>query len=756
MIPSPLKTAVFCFLLMGPARGADFTVITTSDSGPGSLRQAILDANQNPGADRILFNIAGAGLHKIVIGGPDNSSNLPVLGGELPAITDPVTIDGYSQPGAHPNTRLVGNDAVILVQLAKYTGSGNSGVGLGLDIRGGNSTVRGLSLTGFSDIGGRSATNSGAIKLESSGNTISGNFIGLAPDGTTPGDGAIGVWVTSGGANTIGANTTPGQGSPADRNVIARQNRGILISGGNQAVVGGNYIGTDATGTSSRACVVGIEVSATRSSIEQPFNHLIQENVVAGNDETAIQVKEFAMLIANFIGVQPDGLSPLGNGGYGVFISGQWNQLGVTPYAGTGGNLIAYNGKSGIAVASRPDALHNDFYSNRIFANGGLPIDLGDDGITLNDPLDPDTGPNNLQNTPIFTFAGRPSPGGPVSLRGVLQTNPSPPTGPPRQFNLQFFHYTPFAEFLGSTNVAVDTKGYATFEVTFPFARTPGPNGEFFGVTTLGPDGTSEMSLTNSPVQLANLSTRARVETGDRILIGGFIVRSKVPKRIGLRALGPSVTVPGHLADPRVELYDASNRMIASNDNWRSSQQQEIIDAGLAPQDDAEAALITSLPEGTYTAQVRGVANGVGSGLLEVYDLDAFPQAAGRLVNLSSRGAVGAGDDPLIGGLIIRGANAERFVVRAIGPDLSAAGVPGALQDPVLNLHDSNGAVIGSNDNWRDMQEAELTQSGLAPGDVRDAAILASLPPGAYTAVVRGKNNSTGLALVEFYDLTND
>jgi hypothetical protein len=317
--------------------------------------------------------------------------------------------------------------------------------------------VRGLSLTGFSDFPGRHPTLSGAIKLESKGaNRISGNFIGLAPDGTTGSDGAIGVWIASGDDNTIGFNGQSGSSSPGDRNIIARQYHGILVSGANRSIVTGNYIGTDASGTSARACVVGIKISAIRPSLDVPSRHLVIQNVISGNDGTAIDLQEVTTVRENLIGAQPDGVSPLGNGGYGILIRGPWNEIGQSPYSSTGGNLIANNGKAGIAVEQRTDAVFNQFLSNRIFGNGGVPIDLGDDGITFNDPGDPDTGPNDLQNFPIITFAGRPN-GGPLTLRGVLETNPSSQTGSPNQFNLLFYQFTPFAEFLGSTNVMIDT-----------------------------------------------------------------------------------------------------------------------------------------------------------------------------------------------------------------------------------------------------------------------------------------------------------
>ncbi|MFL6542833.1 MAG: hypothetical protein ACJ8I9_06675, partial [Chthoniobacterales bacterium] len=376
--------------------------------------------------------------------------------------------------------------------------------------------------------------------------------------------------------------------------------------------------------------------------------------------------------------------------------------------------------------------------------------------VTLNDPGDADNGPNGLQNYPIITSAVSDPNTSTVRLKGIMQSTPS------TQFTLEFFHFVPTGEVLfdrgrgeSGTSITTDANGNAGFDLSFTYTLSPGPDGEFFGTTATGPTGTSEMMVTNGPVQLANLSTRGHVETGDRILIGGFVVRSNTPKRIGIRALGPSVNAPDKLSDPYLELHDGSGMLLAKNDDWRSGQEQDISNSHLAPQSDVESALIATLAAGNYTAQVRGANGSVGTALVEIYDLDAFPASAGRLLNLSTRGVVGTGDNVLIGGTILRGANAEQLVVRAIGPDLTAEGVRGALNDPMLELHDGNGALLASNDNWRDSQEAELQASGVAPGDDRDSAILASLPPAPYTAVVRGKNDSTGVALVEFYDLTN-
>jgi uncharacterized protein (DUF1800 family) len=250
-----------------------------------------------------------------------------------------------------------------------------------------------------------------------------------------------------------------------------------------------------------------------------------------------------------------------------------------------------------------------------------------------------------------------------------------------------------------------------------------------------------------------NISTRMMVETGDNVLIGGFIIYGTGQKNIAVRAIGPSLPVAGVLSDPILELYDATGAVVASNDNWRTSQETAIRAAGLAPRNDFDSALITTLPTGNYTAVVRGVNNATGVALVEVYDLEGDIPAA-RLGNISTRGRVLTGDNAMIGGFIIRGDVAKQMIIRVKGPSLSLNGVPlaGRLMDPTVELHDVNGAPV-ANDNWRSDQQAEIAASNLAPTDDREPAIVATLPPGQYTAVVRGAGDSTGMALVEMYDL---
>ena len=214
--------------------------------------------------------------------------------------------------------------------------------------------------------------------------------------------------------------------------------------------------------------------------------------------------------------------------------------------------------------------------------------------------------------------------------------------------------------------------------------------------------------------------------------------------------LNHGITNP--LQNPTLELHDHTGAVIASNDNWMNApNKQEIIDSGLAPSNNFESAILTSLNPGAYTAIVRGVNNGTGIALVEGYDLD--PAAGSKLGNLSTRALVQTGNNVMIGGFIITGTGQKRVIVRAIGPSLAQHGITNPLQDPTLELHNGNGAVIAFNDNWKDTQQARDSSHRFAPTNDRESAIVRTLPPGNYTAIVRGKNNTIGVALVEVYDL---
>lgn len=261
------------------------------------------------------------------------------------------------------------------------------------------------------------------------------------------------------------------------------------------------------------------------------------------------------------------------------------------------------------------------------------------------------------------------------------------------------------------------------------------------------------------PSLLLNISTRLKVLTDENVLIGGFIVTGTQPKKVILRAIGPSLgtanpPVAGALGDPILELHKPDGSVI-SNDNWRDTQETEIIASTVPPTNNLESAIVATLDPGAYTAVVSGKNGATGIGLVEAYDLDQ--SADSQLANISTRGFVDTGANVMIGGFIVggNGTGSTSVIVRAIGPSLGTGNppVPGALADTILELHDGNGVTIFSNDNWRDTQESEIMASTIPPTNDLESAIVATLTPGAYTAIVSGKNNKTGVALVEAYNL---
>lgn len=258
------------------------------------------------------------------------------------------------------------------------------------------------------------------------------------------------------------------------------------------------------------------------------------------------------------------------------------------------------------------------------------------------------------------------------------------------------------------------------------------------------------------PVQLANISTRLGVGTGDNAMIGGFIVTGNQPKTVIVRGLGPSLTAFGiqnPLANPIIELHGPIGQLLATNDNWKESvNSQDVLDSGLHPTDDLESALWAVIGPGNYTVIVRGTNGGTGVGLFDVYDLDRSVDS--KLANISTRGFVDTDNNVMIGGTIILGSAPGNILFRAIGPSLTSFGISNPLQDPVLELHDGNGALLEMNDNWPDSPNAEeIIATNAPPSNNRESAILATLPPGQYTAIVRGSGDSTGVALVEAYHL---
>jgi hypothetical protein len=277
------------------------------------------------------------------------------------------------------------------------------------------------------------------------------------------------------------------------------------------------------------------------------------------------------------------------------------------------------------------------------------------------------------------------------------------------------------------------------------------------------PSPTPSPTPTATPARSLNISTRARVQDGDNVMIGGFIITGQGPKTVLVRALGPSLQrfgLTGCLADPTLELYGQDGSLLGSNDNWRDDPGQALLieATGIPPSDDHEAAILEEvlLPGPSYTAVVRGKANGTGLSLVEVYDVQEQSSSVSELANISTRAFVETGDGVVIGGFILGGAEGNpRMILRAIGPSLAQLGIANPLADPTLELRDGNGMLVTSNDNWEDdlEQAALIVHAGVPPQNHLEAAMYVTIPPGTYTAIMAGKNGGTGVGLVEIFNM---
>lgn len=264
-----------------------------------------------------------------------------------------------------------------------------------------------------------------------------------------------------------------------------------------------------------------------------------------------------------------------------------------------------------------------------------------------------------------------------------------------------------------------------------------------------------------APARALNISTRASVQTGERILIGGFIITGEQTKYLVIRALGPSLAqagVPSNavLLDPVLQIIRSDGTVVATIDNWKDdpSNPPQFQGTIYEPKDDREAVVLATLQAGAYTAFVTGRNQTQGIGLIEVYDING--QAPPELANLSTRGYVGQENDVMIGGFILGSeAGSVRVAIRGLGPSLANSGVNGVLQDPALDLVDQNGNLLASNDDWQSnpVSAAQLTANGLALPNAKEPGLFISLPPGQFTAVMHGKNTGVGIGLVEIYNL---
>ncbi len=729
----------------------------------------------DPAGATALGNAAGIFSGGFVPGGNQIGSALPGDRNVISGNIDPLTGSGSGialtngSEGDTVQNNYIGVNAAGNSALPNYVGialTGSfGGTTLGEIVIGGASAAPGAGQGNV--ISGNSADGI-VFNAGSSSNlgpvTIGGNIIGLGADGTTALGNGFGGFNGSGITEEVDTETI---GPVLIRQNIISSNAGDgIFYASTNTTVQGNLIGTDITGTVDRGnAFLGIEIVGDFRDPDPALTDILigglalgDGNVISANDFGGISVRNaYATIQGNYIGLQGDHTSPLGNSGAGIDVSNIFDALLKVTVGGLAdgtGNIIAYNAAAGVLVAASTVTIER----NSIFKNGsdtpgdqsGLGIDLTPGGpqVTLNDPDDADTGPNGYQNFPVLSKVTLAE--GKAEILGSLDSHAS------TTYRLEFFgnealdpsNYGEGKTFLGATSVTTDASGHAAFDVTFPALEGA------LRVTSTATDPSGNTSEFSTSVgQLLNISTRLRVQTGDNALIGGFIVVGSDSKQVLVRGIGPSLgAVLGDvLADPILELHNGDGALLATNDNWKSDQQTEIEATGLQPTNDLESAIIAILPaNAAYTAILRGKNGTTGIGLVEAYDLDAA--ANSKLANISTRGFVETGDNVLIGGFIA-GEGVADVIVRAIGPSLTGFGIADALQNPTLELHDLFGATIATNDDWQDSQEAEILATGLAPSNVLESAIFATLPPGAYTAIVRGSNDTTGVGLVEVYNV---
>lgn len=287
---------------------------------------------------------------------------------------------------------------------------------------------------------------------------------------------------------------------------------------------------------------------------------------------------------------------------------------------------------------------------------------------------------------------------------------------------------------------------------------TPTPTPATTPTPSPTPTPTATPTPAPSPAKALNISTRMQVETGSNVLIGGFIITGTAPKDVAVRGIGPSLAqfgIPDVLADPTLELRAANGSLLGQDDDWQDdpAQAAQLVTLGLGLQDPKESGLVASLPPAGYTAILAGKNNGTGIGLVEIYDTNSA--ADSQLANISTRGFVLTGNNVMIGGFILGGSQNTHVVVRGIGPSLAQFGLSPVLVDPTLELHDSNGTTLISNDDWQDdaASASQLSFLGLAPSDPKESGIYTSLLPGAFTAILAGTSDGTGIGLVEVYNV---
>jgi len=601
-----------------------------------------------------------------------------------------------------------------------------------------NSTVT-LNTVNGGGAGGGIYNDGGMMTM--TGSTVDGNSAHSAPF-------ANGGGIVNGGTMEISQSTISGN--------FAGYTGGGILNGGaltiTDSIVSGNHAGTIAPGSGTGGGIYNIGGGSATLTIT---NCTISGNEASGkNSGTGGGIRSDRPLTitnstvsGNFANRDGGGISTGGSSATLTItnstVSGnRANQDGGGIHNGNSGtleigNTILNAGASGANIFNNGGNLSSLGY-NLSSDNGGGFLTATGDQINTNPLLGP------LQNN-----------GGPTFTHALLTDSPALNAGDPN------FTPPPLYDQRGPGYHRVFSGRIDIGSLEVQPAPTPSPTASPTPSATATPPVTPTPSGTPSPspAQALNISTRLRVETGNNVLIGGFIIAGNVPKNVAVRGIGPSLISLGlndALADPTLELRAGNGALIVDNDNWQDNlaQAAQLTALGLAPPHPNESGIVATLnPGASYTAILAGKNAGIGVGLVEIYDTNQGVDS--QLVNISTRGFVQTGNNVMIGGFILGGNANSGIAVRGIGPSLGQFGLSPLLANPTLELRDSNGALLIANNNWQDdpVSAAQLTAHGLAPQNSLESGIFASLPPGAFTAILAGENGGVGIGLVEIYNV---
>jgi hypothetical protein len=750
-----------------------------------TLRSAIEAANLHPGVDGIEFSIPSSDPNY----DPAAGRHTIKLNSALPAITEGVQLFGS---GASKLT--VRRDSSTEFRIFQITASGTVTLS-GLTITNGGSAKGGgvqnlnagtlriidcLVTANFAGGGGGGIQNNGTGIVELTNSTVSGNgsdFVGGILNESSGTVNIVNSFVTVNKSNRFGGggiyNQSTGTVNVNDSLIAnnesgSRGGGGISASGAgtvnlNRCTVSYNSDGESGGGVYVGTGTVNIDASTISGNTAKGGGGIFNLSGSVTITNSTVSQNASTTDTANGGGLRNEGTAVISNStfagntahadGAGISNAGTLFMANCTITGNSSsvtrqlfadlGQGIANSSSGFVQIKSSIVALNTGIASSPdvsgSFGSGGYNFigKAGSSAIfnastdqkgTLAAPLDPQIDPNGLQDN-----------GGPTQTVALLFGSPaidgglSPGLNPPN-----------------------DQRGAGFPRIFDDPARTNAADGDGSDI--------GAFEVQTAPGFVANVSTRLPVGTGDNVLIEGFIVLgpSGSTKNIIVRAIGPSLIpfgIPDALANPILEIHDSNNAIVATNDDWRTTQvggiitgdqSQAISGSGVAPGNNLESAIIANLAPGSYTAVVRGVNNGVGTGVVDAYDLSAGSPA--RLANIATRGLIQPGDKLMIAGFIIQN-GPVRAVVRAIGPSLSAFGITNALPDTTLQLKDQNGTTVLENDDWQSSQKQELENTGLQPSHDLEAAVVGTITPGQYTVQVRGKPESTGIGVVQVYFL---